>query len=76
MNLKIKIFLPYTRDKIYAHFTRDLFLALALPLSGIKFIRYDGSTPGSIVELQMGPVLFNIKWVSKITDEYVSAEKI
>ena len=76
MNLKIKIFLPYNPDKIYAHFSRDLFLALAPPLSGIKLIRYDGSTPGSFVELQMGPTLFNIKWVSKITDEYVSPEKI
>ncbi|MCF8219675.1 MAG: hypothetical protein K9J21_11940 [Bacteroidales bacterium] len=76
MNIKIKIFLPYNPDEIYAHFTGDLFLALAPPLSGIKLIRFDGSKPGSIVELQMGPALFNIKWISEITDEYVSEEKI
>ena len=76
MNLKIKIFLPYNPDKIYAHFTKDLFLALNPPFSGIKLLRYDGSRPGNFIKLQIGPALFNLKWGSKITEENLSEKLI
>ncbi|QKG53888.1 hypothetical protein [Hymenobacter sp. BRD67] len=55
-------------DQVLAGFTRELFVTLAPPFPKLHLIRYDGSTTGDtvIIELQAGPKRW--RWTSLITD--------
>lgn len=76
MKLVVKVRIAFPPETVYNYFNKDLFLALAPPLSGIKLVRFEGSRPGHYVELKMGLPFFKMTWISKITDEHISKDLI
>lgn len=76
MKLVVKVRIACPPDTVYKYFDKELFLALAPPLSGLKLIRFEGSRPGNYVELKMGPPMLKMRWISIITDEHISKDFI
>lgn len=56
-------------------FNDSLFLKLNPPFPPVKLLRFDGSSKGDIVILELNLLLFKQKWVSEITDDHTDEQE-
>jgi len=70
----MKITVSTRVDKNYLEvkegFTEKLFLNLNPPFPPVKLLRFDGSSKGDIVILELNFFIFKQKWTSKITADH------
>lgn len=57
---------------VLAGFNKDLFQALAPPFPRLKILRFDGSAPGDVVEIELSAGPFRRKWTSLITEQHTT----
>lgn len=51
-------------------FNESLFKRLSPPFPPVKLLRFDGSSKGDIVSLELNFLIFKQKWTSEITDDH------
>lgn len=68
INISTKVEKSYLEVK--EGFNDSLFLKLNPPFPPVKLLRFDGSSKGDIVILELNLLLFKQKWVSEITDDH------
>ena len=68
MKLKLTTRVEQPPQQVWAGFNEQLFKELAPPFPKIKLLRFDGSTTGDIVEVELNLVLFKQIWQSLIVD--------
>lgn len=68
MRLTIKTSVNQSAKEVWDGFTKDLFLALSPPFPKVRLLRFDGSTKGDMVGLELDFVFFKQKWISHITE--------
>jgi len=68
INLSTKVDQPYLSVK--EGFNRDLFEALNPPFPPVKLLRFDGSSKGDLVSLELNFLLFKQVWTSEITADH------
>jgi len=62
-------------SKALACFDLNLFKALSPSFPKLTIARFDGSKPGDMVDIKLSFVLFQLRWLSKITSESISQEE-
>jgi predicted tellurium resistance membrane protein TerC len=69
LNMRIVLKTPVNQRAIdvWKGFNKDLFLKLSPPFPAVKLLRFDGSTKGDQVGLELNFGLFKQKWISDIT---------
>ncbi|WP_162418314.1 SRPBCC family protein [Cyclobacterium roseum] len=67
INLSTRVDQSYL--KVKEGFTEDLFQSLNPPFPPVKLLRFDGSSTGDIVSLELNFILFKQVWTSEITDD-------
>jgi ligand-binding SRPBCC domain-containing protein len=71
IDLRTRVTQPYLEVK--AGFTEELFKALNPPFPPVKLLRFDGSSKGDLVTLELNFIFFKQTWTSEIiadqTDE-------
>lgn len=67
MKIRLETVVHQNYEKVLAGFDRKLFEALKPPLLEMKLERYDGSTKGNIVALEINLFGIRSKWISIIT---------
>lgn len=76
MKLLLKTPVQMAPQHVWAGFTQSLFERLAPPLPRIKLLRFDGSTTGCVVEVELNFILFKQTWCSDIIDHGQSDTEI
>jgi ligand-binding SRPBCC domain-containing protein len=70
----MKINISTRVDKNYLEvkegFTENLFLKLNPPFPPVRLLRFDGSSKGDIVSLELNFLFFKEKWISEITADH------
>ncbi|MEM9326361.1 MAG: hypothetical protein AAGA85_11915 [Bacteroidota bacterium] len=69
MHLKISSDVESSLATVKQGFTEALFLKLSPPFPRVRLARFDGSSPGDIVSLELDFVLFKQRWTSEIVSE-------
>lgn len=67
INLSTSVNQPFL--KVKEGFTADLFKSLNPPFPPVKLLRFDGSSRGDIVSLELNFLLFKQVWTSEITED-------
>lgn len=57
--------------KVKDGFNADLFKALNPPFPPVKLLRFDGSTKGDLVSLELNFIFFKQVWTSEITADHL-----
>lgn len=72
MNLHIKTPVAQQYVSVLDGFDVDLFAALSPPFPRLKILRFDGSAPGDVVEVELvaGPI--RRRWTSLITERHIT----
>lgn len=73
INISTKVEKSYLEVK--EDFNDSLFLKLNPPFPPVKLLRFDGSSKGDIVILELNLLLFKQKWVSEITDDHTDDQE-
>lgn len=74
MNLKITTLVKAPFNKVKNGFDEKLFKQLNPPFPPVKLLRFDGSSKGDLVSLQLNFIFFKQNWTSKITEDYQDQE--
>ncbi|MGY6741633.1 MAG: SRPBCC family protein [Cecembia sp.] len=76
--MKINISTPVQQDYLTVKegFNENLFLKLNPPFPPVKLLRFDGSSKGDRVILELNFLLFKQQWVSDITEDHTDANEI
>jgi ligand-binding SRPBCC domain-containing protein len=61
--------------KVKDGFNADLFKALNPPFPPVKLLRFDGSTKGDFVSLQLNFIFFKQLWTSEITADHLNEKE-
>jgi ligand-binding SRPBCC domain-containing protein len=69
MRLTIRTSVAQNYLAVKEGFTQDLFLKLNPPFPPVRLNRFDGSSQGDIVELELNFILFRQTWRSLITED-------
>lgn len=69
MRLILKTEVNQPLEQVKAGFNRKLFEALAPPFPKLRLLRFDGSSPGDRVELELNFGVKKQRWLSLITEE-------
>jgi ligand-binding SRPBCC domain-containing protein len=69
--MKITIETPVNQDylQVKEGFNETLFRKLSPPFPPVKLLRFDGSTEGDLVTLELNFIFFKQKWTSEITED-------
>lgn len=73
INISTKVEKSYLEVK--EGFNDSLFLKLNPPFPPVKLLRFDGSSKGDIVMLELNLLLFKQKWISEITDDHTDEQE-
>jgi ligand-binding SRPBCC domain-containing protein len=76
MRLLLKTNVSLPPDQVWAQFDEQLFKKLAPPFPRIRLLRFDGSTTGCTVEVELNFLLFRQIWQSEIIDHGTTEEEI
>ncbi len=68
MKLILKTDVKQPPEQVWARFDEQLFKKLAPPFPRIRLMRFDGSTTGCTVEVELNFLLFRQIWQSEIVD--------
>ena len=75
----MKINISTSVDKNYREvkegFTEKLFQKLSPPFPPVKLLRFDGSSKGDIVSLELNFLIFRQKWTSEITADHTDEKE-
>lgn len=75
----MKINIVTSVDKNYREvkegFTEKLFQKLSPPFPPVKLLRFDGSSKGDIVSLELNFFIFKQKWTSEITADHTDEKE-
>lgn len=61
--------------KVKEGFNADLFEALNPPFPPVKLLRFDGSSQGDLVSLELNFIFFKQVWTSKITADHLDQKE-
>lgn len=75
MRIHIKTEVRQSYKTVFDAFDEKLFLKLAPPYPRVRLVRFDGSKPGDIVEIEMKTGLKTYRWTSLIVAEKVTANE-
>jgi ligand-binding SRPBCC domain-containing protein len=69
--MKITIETPVNQDylQVKEGFNETLFKKLSPPFPPVKLLRFDGSTKGDLVTLELNFIFFKQKWTSEIMED-------
>lgn len=67
INIETKVEQDYL--KVKEGFDESLFRKLSPPFPPVKLLRFDGSSKGDLVTLELNFIFFKQKWTSEITDD-------
>jgi ligand-binding SRPBCC domain-containing protein len=69
--MKITIETPVNQDylQVKEGFNETLFKKLSPPFPPVKLLRFDGSTKGGLVTLELNFIFFKQKWTSEIMED-------
>ncbi len=56
-------------------FNESLFSSLSPPFPPVKLLRFDGSTKGDIVSMELNFIFFKQKWTSEIIEDKTDSEE-
>lgn len=76
MRLQIKTKVEQDVNTVWEGFNEQLFLQLNPPFPKVALLRFDGSTTGDIVHLELDFLVYKSNWVSKIIDHGASESEI
>lgn len=72
MQLHLKTNVAQDYLAVFNAFDERLFQKLAPPYPRLKLLRFDGSAPGDVVEVELQTGVKNLRWTSQITDRRVT----
>jgi ligand-binding SRPBCC domain-containing protein len=75
--MKIRLTTEVKQDylKVKDGFNADLFKALNPPFPPVKLLRFDGSSRGDLVSLELNFILFKQVWTSEITADHLDEKE-
>lgn len=75
--MKITIETPVNQDylQVKEGFNEALFRKLSPPFPPVKLLRFDGSTEGDLVTLELNFIFFKQKWTSEITEDHTTEKE-
>lgn len=73
MKLHLKTAVAQDYLKVFDAFDEKLFRKLSPPYPKLKLIRFDGSEPGDVVEVELQTGFKSFRWTSLITDRSITA---
>ncbi|MHA7130560.1 SRPBCC family protein [Algoriphagus namhaensis] len=75
--MKLTISTPVEQDylQVKAGFNETLFVKLSPPFPPVKLLRFDGSTTGDLVSLELNFLLFKQKWTSEIVEDSLDEQE-
>ncbi len=76
MKLVLKTNVKQTPKQVWAGFNQALFEKLAPPFPRIRLLRFDGSTTGCTVAVELNFILFRQTWQSEITEHGENEDEI
>ena len=76
MKLVLKTNVQQSPKQVWSGFDQALFEKLAPPFPRIRLLRFDGSTTGCTVEVELNFVFFRQIWQSEITEHGETADEI
>ncbi|WP_114784664.1 SRPBCC family protein [Botryobacter ruber] len=68
MQLHLKTFVRQHYLSVFEAFNESLFRKLAPPYPSFKLLRFDGSSPGDVVEIELQTGFKAFRWTSLITE--------
>ncbi len=75
MKLTIETKVEENYLKVKEGFTESLFTKLSPPFPPVKLLRFDGSTKGDLVTLELNFLLFKQKWTSRIIEDKTNEQE-
>lgn len=72
MQLHLKTRVRQNYRHVFAAFDEQLFRKLAPPYPKLKLLRFDGSAPGDVVEVELQTGIKSFRWTSLITDRIIN----
>ena len=76
VKLVLKTNVQQSPPEVWAGFNQSLFEKLAPPFPRIRLLRYDGSTAGCTVEVELNFMFFRQIWQSDITEQSETKDEI
>lgn len=76
MKLILKTNVKQSPQQVWAGFNQSLFEKLAPPFPRVRLLRFDGSTTGCTVAVELNFILFRQTWQSDITEHGETEEEI
>lgn len=76
MKLILKTNVKQSPQQVWAGFNQSLFEKLAPPFPRVRLLRFDGSTTGCIVAVELNFILFRQTWQSDITEHGETEQEI
>lgn len=75
----MKIIIESAVEQNYLHvkegFNESLFKKLAPPFPPVKLLRFDGSSTGDVVSLELNFIFFKQRWTSDIVEDHTSEDE-
>ena len=68
MRITIKTRVEQDFRKVFQAFDFNLFMKLKPPLVSLKVMRFDGSSPGDVVHVEINVLGLKQEWISEITE--------
>ena len=72
MQLHLKTHVRQNYRKVFDAFDEQLFRKLAPPYLALKLLRFDGSMPGDVVEVELQTGIKSFRWTSLITSRSIT----
>ncbi len=72
MLLHLKTTVAQNYLKVFEAFNEQLFKKLAPPFPKFKLLRFDGSKPGDMVEIELDAIIKSFRWTSLITESKIT----
>ncbi|NDK54913.1 SRPBCC family protein [Pontibacter fetidus] len=72
MQIHLKTNVAQNYRQVFEAFDEQLFRKLAPPYPKLKLIRFDGSEPGDVVEVELQTGIKSFRWTSMITERTIT----
>jgi ligand-binding SRPBCC domain-containing protein len=72
MQLHLQTVVEQDYRKVFQAFDEQLFRKLSPPYPRLKLLRFDGSKPGDVVEVELQTGIKSFRWTSLITEEHIT----
>jgi len=72
MQLHLKTYVSQNYKTVFNAFDEQLFRKLSPPYPRLKLLRFDGSAPGDMVEVELQTGIKSFRWTSLIVDKSIT----